>query len=71
MILFDLLKFVELNSGITKKDLADHFEVSEDGIDAMILIWMQKGLLKTVRSRNGEMKYFHLKNNEISVNILG
>lgn len=46
MILDELKNYIVDNPYCTQSALAAHFALSEDGIDAMLSIWMKKGKLK-------------------------
>lgn len=45
MILQQLKQYIEQNGRSRRRDLAIHFGISEDGIDAMLDLWVRKGLI--------------------------
>ncbi|SHO55906.1 FeoC-like transcriptional regulator [Vibrio quintilis] len=45
MILHELKSYLEKHGTVTQKELARHFHLSEDGIDAMLSVWMKKGVV--------------------------
>lgn len=48
MILSELKSYVEASGTATRAELAKHFHMSEDGVDAMMNVWVEKG--KVTRS---------------------
>ncbi|QTH10229.1 FeoC-like transcriptional regulator, partial [Vibrio fluvialis] len=45
MILTELKQAIEAQSGISRKELAKRFALSEDGVDAMLAVWIKKGVI--------------------------
>ncbi|MCW8347331.1 FeoC-like transcriptional regulator [Vibrio sp. ZSDZ65] len=45
MILADLKAHIECHPGVTRQALAAEFALSEDGIEAMLAVWIRKGKL--------------------------
>jgi putative ferrous iron transport protein C len=45
MILRELKRYLESHGTVTQRELARHFHMSEDGIDAMLDVWMRKGVV--------------------------
>lgn len=45
MILSQLKAHIEDNPGVSRQDLAKQFALSEDGVDAMLAVWIRKGKL--------------------------
>ena len=43
MILQDLRDLLQKHGRMTRKDLARQLNSSEDGVDAMLQVWMRKG----------------------------
>ncbi|MCW8327548.1 FeoC-like transcriptional regulator [Photobacterium sp. SDRW27] len=43
MILQQLKQYIEQQRRVSRKSLANHFGMSEDGVDAMLDIWIRKG----------------------------
>ncbi|CAH0525125.1 FeoC-like transcriptional regulator [Vibrio hippocampi] len=43
MILSELKSHIESHPGVTRGALAKHFALSEDGVDAMLQVWLNKG----------------------------
>ncbi|CAM3941137.1 FeoC like transcriptional regulator [Vibrio aerogenes CECT 7868] len=54
MILHELKDYLEKHGTVSRKELARHFHLSEDGIDAMLSVWMKKGVIsRLVDTRKG------------------
>lgn len=45
MILTDLKDYIEAQGTVSRTHLAKHFAMSEDGIDAMLGVWIKKGVV--------------------------
>lgn len=45
MILSELKSYIECHPGVTRVALAKHFALSEDGVDAMLQVWLNKGVI--------------------------
>ncbi|PWI33888.1 iron transporter FeoC [Vibrio albus] len=49
MIISELKNYIQQHRGISRDELARHFALSEDGVDAMMDIWIRKGKIsKTI-----------------------
>ncbi|EOW0283029.1 TPA: FeoC-like transcriptional regulator [Vibrio cholerae] len=54
MILNELKAAIESKNGATRQELARRFALSEDGIDAMLAVWIKKGVLSRQQYINAE-----------------
>ncbi|QSA19811.1 iron transporter FeoC, partial [Vibrio furnissii] len=45
MILTELKQAIAAQGGISRKELAKRFALSEDGVDAMLAVWIKKGVI--------------------------
>lgn len=45
MILTELKQAIAVQGGISRKELAKRFALSEDGVDAMLAVWIKKGVI--------------------------
>jgi putative ferrous iron transport protein C len=45
MILHELKNYLEAHGTVSQRELAHHFHMSEDGVDAMLGVWMKKGVI--------------------------
>ncbi|MGO1295840.1 MAG: FeoC-like transcriptional regulator [Vibrio sp.] len=52
MILFELKRYIEAHAGCSRRDLAKAFAMSEDGVDAMLAVWIKKGVLSRYEDTN-------------------
>ncbi|ENM5742979.1 iron transporter FeoC [Vibrio metoecus] len=54
MILTDLKAAIEAKGSITRQELARRFSLSEDGVDAMLSVWIKKGVISRQQYTNAE-----------------
>jgi len=75
VILSDLKTFIFEQGSATRKELAMKFSLSEDGVDAMLAVWVKKGVLsqmidldksKTVR----QVRYRAVLANDIQMMVI-
>lgn len=52
MILSELKHYIEHNPGASRHDLAKKFALSEDGVDAMLAVWIRKGTISRMLDTN-------------------
>lgn len=45
MILNELKRYIEENGIVSRSAIAKKFSLSEDGVDAMLAVWIKKGVL--------------------------
>ncbi|KJG14951.1 ferrous iron transport protein C [Photobacterium iliopiscarium] len=45
MILQQLKQYITDNGRVSRKQLSLHFGMSEDGVDAMLAVWVRKGTI--------------------------
>ncbi|GAA03629.1 FeoC-like transcriptional regulator [Photobacterium leiognathi] len=43
MILQQLKQYIEQHGRVSRKQLSQHFGMSEDGVEAMLEVWIRKG----------------------------
>ncbi|BAX52456.1 ferrous iron transport protein C [Photobacterium damselae subsp. piscicida] len=79
MILQQLKQYIEQHGRTSRKSLAKHFALSEDGVDAMLEVWIRKGIVSKELvgcSSDGccqsakEVWYRLLKSNELSIMVM-
>ncbi len=51
MILSELKQAIAETPGITRQALAEKYALSEDGVDAMLAVWIKKGVLTRTEDR--------------------
>ncbi|EEW11259.1 FeoC-like transcriptional regulator [Vibrio mimicus] len=54
MILTKLRTAIEEKGNITRQELARRFSLSEDGVDAMLSVWIKKGVVSRQQYTNSE-----------------
>ncbi|MDD1783014.1 FeoC-like transcriptional regulator [Enterovibrio sp. ZSDZ35] len=59
MILTELKQYIIEHPNCSRKELANAFSLSEDGIEAMLAVWTKKGELKITRSKKAGMDAVH------------
>ncbi len=52
MILTELKSFIESHPGVSRHDIAKKFSISEDGVDAMLAVWIRKGSISRMLDTN-------------------
>lgn len=65
MILFELKNYILKNPYSTAAQMAKAFQLSEDGIQAMLSIWQKQGVLKSIHKDT--IQYVWAKDNEIGL----
>ncbi len=79
MILKQLKDYIEQKGRARRSDLAHHFGMSEDGVDAMIAVWVQKGKIgkelvgcdaDSCCQSAREVWYRQLQDNELSITVM-
>ncbi|GAB3526294.1 FeoC-like transcriptional regulator [Photobacterium alginatilyticum] len=79
MILQQLKQYIEQHGRSSRKDLAHHFGMSEDGVDTMLDVWVRKGTIskeligcgKDICCQSAEdVWYRSQKADELSVTVL-
>ncbi len=74
MILTELKQAIETQGSVTRKELAQRFSISEDGVDAMLAIWIKKGVISRLIDTNvaqyvTRVRYVMNKANSLSVTV--
>ncbi|NAW58765.1 MULTISPECIES: FeoC-like transcriptional regulator [unclassified Vibrio] len=55
MILSELKRYIEQQGSASRKELAKCFALSEDGVDAMLTVWIRKGIIsRTIDTNRAE-----------------
>jgi len=52
MILSELKQHIDAEGSVSRKDLAKKFCLSEDGVDAMLSVWINKGMVSRLVDTN-------------------
>ncbi len=74
MILAQLKDYIAAHGSVTAKELAQHFALSEDGVDAMLGVWMRKGVVSKMVDTNKQhqitrIRYTLTDKQGLSVNV--
>ncbi|AIU67493.1 MULTISPECIES: FeoC-like transcriptional regulator [Vibrio] len=56
MILQELKRHIEQQGCVSQKELAKKFSMSEDGVDAMLAVWIKKGKISRLVDTNKARK---------------
>lgn len=56
MILNELKQHIDQQGHVTQKELAKKFALSEDGVDAMLSVWVKKGAISRMIDTNKAQK---------------
>lgn len=71
MILTHLRDYIIANPHCTKAQLLKGFSLSDDGLDAMLSVWVKKGRLKIITMKEVQKtRYIWLENNEFAIRLL-
>jgi putative ferrous iron transport protein C len=75
LILAELKAFIFEQGSSTRKEMAKKFALSEDGIDAMLALWVNKGQLSRIvdLDKSGEVRqvrYRAVQENDIQMTII-
>ncbi|KGK13696.1 FeoC-like transcriptional regulator [Vibrio navarrensis] len=52
MILDELYQYIAAQGMVSRRDLAKHFGMSDDGVDAMLNVWIKKGKISRLVDTN-------------------
>ncbi|KGY12937.1 iron transporter FeoC [Vibrio tubiashii] len=74
MILSQLKQCIEQNSNISRRELAKQFAMSEDGVDAMLSVWIRKGKISRLVDTNEanhvtRIRYAVVKADALALNV--
>lgn len=75
MIVSDLKAYIEEHGTTSRSTLAKHFALSEDGVEAMLEVWVKKGKITKITStdKSGEttdVKYRIVDTKGIPLNVV-
>ncbi len=74
MILTELKQYIANKACVSRKELAREFGLSEDGVDAMISVWVKKGSISRLvdtdqRDRVKRVRYTLVADNAIALTV--
>ncbi|KLN63000.1 MULTISPECIES: FeoC-like transcriptional regulator [Vibrio] len=74
MILSDLKLCIEQSAGISRRELAKKFAMSEDGVDAMLSVWIKKGKISRFVDTNSSknvtrIRYAKVNDDALALNV--
>lgn len=61
MILTQLKQHIEQHGCVSRKDLAKQFHLSEDGVEAMLSIWISKGKVSRLVDTNDKQRVTRIR----------
>ncbi len=75
MILNQLKNYIVAKQSASRKELAQKFALSEDGVDAMLEIWVKKGQLSRMVDLNKQqnirqVRYKVVKETDIQITVI-
>ncbi|MDN3682168.1 FeoC-like transcriptional regulator [Vibrio tapetis subsp. quintayensis] len=71
MILAKLGQYLKEHSTVSRRDLGKKFSISDDGVDAMLEVWIRKGRVsRLVDKKRNEVSYHWVQHNEIQLNVI-
>ncbi len=74
MILSELKSYIEEHGSVSQAELAKKFELSGDGVDAMLMVWIKKGLVSRLVDTNKadkvtRVRYARVKQDALSLTV--
>lgn len=74
MILSELKQCIDQNGSISRRELAKKFAMSEDGVDAMLSVWIKKGKISRFVDTNAShnvtrIRYAKVKADALALNV--
>ncbi|MHA2937748.1 FeoC-like transcriptional regulator [Vibrio sp. RC27] len=75
MILQELRSYIEQRGSVTRLQLAKQFKMSEDGVDAMLSVWLKKGVISRTVDTNSDgyvmrVRYRIHQPDSLSLNVI-
>lgn len=75
MILQQLRDYIEEHGSVTRRELAKQFRLSEDGVDAMLGVWLNKGIISRTVDTNASdhvmrVRYRVHQPDSLSLNVI-
>lgn len=75
MILQEIKRYIDTHTTVTRRELAKHFALSEDGVDAMLSVWMKKGVIVRQAEENEHhhvtrVTYRIKQKDELTLNVI-
>ncbi|OLQ88968.1 iron transporter FeoC [Vibrio panuliri] len=61
MILTELKQYIDAQGSATRSELAKKFALSEDGVDAMLSVWIKKGVISRMIDTNKANKVTRIR----------
>lgn len=74
MILSELKYYIERNGTASQRELAKQFALSEDGVDAMLSVWIRRGVISRLVDTNAanhitRVRYSMVARNALAVTV--
>lgn len=74
MILAELKQCIDQNGSISRRELAKQFALSEDGVDAMLSVWIKKGKISRFVDTNSanhvtRIRYAKVESDSLAINV--
>lgn len=70
MILAELKQFIDQQGCVSQRDLAKKFGLSEDGVDAMLSVWIRKGVISRLVDTNAAKHVMRVRYAKVDSNAL-
>lgn len=74
MILSELKQYIDTNGSASQRELAKRFALSEDGVDAMLSVWIKKGMVSRLVDTNQakhvtRVRYTKVESNSLAMTV--
>ncbi|MGD8233576.1 FeoC-like transcriptional regulator [Vibrio sp. TRT 1302] len=70
MILAELKQFIDQQGSVSQRELAKKFGLSEDGVDAMLSVWIRKGVISRLVDTNAANHVMRVRYTKVDPNAL-
>ena len=70
MILAELKQYIDAQGSASRQELAKKFSLSEDGVDAMLSVWIKKGVISRMIDTNKADKVTRIRYSANQANAL-
>ncbi|MEF1254068.1 MULTISPECIES: FeoC-like transcriptional regulator [unclassified Vibrio] len=70
MILAELKQFIDQQGSVSQHELAKKFGLSKDGVDAMLSVWIHKGVISRLVDTNAAKHVMRVRYTKVDPNAL-
>ncbi|NOH81931.1 iron transporter FeoC [Vibrio sp. RE86] len=67
MILAELKQYIDEQGSVSGKDLAKKFYLTEDGVDAMLTVWIKRGMISRLVDTNAANHVTRIRYSKVEI----